>query len=111
MWFWLALASAVLGAVDVILTKKILHKVSPAVQAWAIFTLSIPPLFIISLKDGVPTLNHIFYLGVFSSSLAFVFAKTIANSTLKQNLISKIMPLAAFSGIFTYIFGLIFLKP
>lgn len=110
MWFWLALASAVLGAVDVILSKRILHKVSSSVLAWATFTLSIPPLFIISLKDGIPSLNLIFYFGVFGSSLAFVFAKTIGNRSLKQNLISKIMPLAAFSGVFTYVFGLILLS-
>jgi uncharacterized membrane protein len=41
--------------------------------------------------------------------LVFVFSKTITNETLKQNLISKILPLTAFSGIFTYIFGLILL--
>ena len=110
MWFWLALASAVLGAVDVILSKRILHKVSPSVLSWATFTLPIPLLFILSLKDGIPTLNLIFYVGVFGSSLAFVFAKTIFNNALKQNLISKIMPLAAFSGVFTYIFGLILLS-
>src|SRR3989338_5841292 len=110
MWFWLALASAVLGALDVILSKRILHKVSSSVLAWSTFTLSIPPLFILSLKDGIPTFNLIFYVGVFGSSLAFVFAKTIGNLSLKQNLVSKIMPLSAFSGIFTYIFGLIILS-
>lgn len=110
MWFWLALASSILGAIEVILSKRILHKVSSSVLAWSTFTLSIPPLFVLALKDGIPTLNLIFYIGVFGSSLAFVFAKTIGNRSLKQNLISKIMPLAAFSGVFTYIFGLILLS-
>jgi len=110
MWFWLALASAVLGAVEVIFSKKALNKVSAPLLTWSVFTLSIPPLFILSLKDGIPSLNQIFYVGVFGSSLAFVFAKTIGNHTLKQNLISKVIPLAAFSGIFTYVFGLILLS-
>src|SRR3989344_3716519 len=100
MWFWLALLSAILGAIEVILSKRILHKVSSSVLAWTTFTLSIPFLFVLSLKDGIPSLNLIFYIGVFGSSLAFVFAKTIGNRSLKQNLISKIMPLAAFSGFF-----------
>ena len=110
MWFWLAFGSAVLGAVDIILNKKSLNKVSPAVLTWSLFTLSIPPIAYLALKDGIPFLNQIFFLGVTISSLTFVFAKTITNSTLKQNLVSKVFPLTAFSGIFTYIFGLIFLS-
>lgn len=110
MWFWLALASAFFGALDIIINKKALHKVSPALLAWSAFALSIPPLIYFSFKEGIPNLNLVFLIGVFGSSLAFVFAKTIFNSALKKNLISKILPLTAFSGIFTYVFGLIFLS-
>lgn len=110
MWFWLAFASAFFGAADVILNKKVLHKVSPALSAWSLFALSIPPLIFLSLREGMPALNLIFFLSVFASSLVFVFARTIFNDALKQNLISKILPLTAFSGIFTYIFGLMFLS-
>lgn len=35
MWFWLAVGSSILGAVDIILSKKILHKVSTAVLSWS----------------------------------------------------------------------------
>lgn len=110
MWFWLAFGSAVLGAVDVILNKQCLNKVSAAVLTWALFTLSIPPLAYLALKDGMPSLNQIFFLGVVGSSLTFVFSKTITNATLKQNLLSKVFPLTAFSGLFTYVFGLILLS-
>lgn len=110
MWFWLAFISSVLGAVDVILNKKSLDKVSAPVLSWSLFTLSIPPLFYFVLKDGIPEINQIFLAGTIGSSLAFVFARTIINHNLKQNLISKIFPLTAFSGIFTYVFGLILLS-
>jgi drug/metabolite transporter (DMT)-like permease len=110
MWFWLALGSAVIGAIDVILGKKALHKVSPAVLTWSVFALSIPILIILSLWQGIPSLNFLFWMAVLSSSLVFIFAKVIFNSALKQNLISKILPLTAFTGFFTYILGLIFLS-
>jgi uncharacterized membrane protein len=110
MWFWLAFTSAVLGAVDIILNKQALKKVSAAVLTWALFTLSIPPLFYVVLKDGIPGVNAIFLVAVFGSSLTFVFSKTITNHTIQQNLLSKVFPLTAFSGIFTYFFGLILLS-
>ncbi len=109
MWFWLTVASAILGAVELILSKKALHKVSAAVLTWSLFTLSIPPLVYFAIREGIPTLNSLFFIGVFGSSLAFIFSKIIFNNALKQNLISKILPLTAFSGIFTYFFGLILL--
>lgn len=110
MWFYLALASAILGAVDVILNKQCLHKVSAAILTWSLFALTIPILTLLSLKEGVPNLNPTFFIGAIGSSLTYVFAKTITNETLKQNLISKVFPLTAFSGIFTYIFGLTILS-
>jgi drug/metabolite transporter (DMT)-like permease len=110
MWFWLALGSAVIGAIDVIISKKALHKVSAAVLAFCLFALTIPILIYISWREGIPALNSLFFIGAFGSSITFVIAKTITNQVLKQNLISKILPLTAFAGFFTYIFGLLFLS-
>lgn len=110
MWFWLALASAVLGAVDIILSKKALQKVSAAVLSWSLFVMPIPLLIYLTFLEGIPTLNLFFFIGVFGSSLVFVLGKTIGSGILKKNLISKILPLTSFGGVFTYIFGLIFLS-
>lgn len=110
MWFWLAIASSVFGAFDVILAKKVLPKVSSAVLTWSIFTFSIPILFYLVLKEGAPDINVVFFLATASSSVIYIFSKTINNTVLRQNLISKILPLASFNGIFTYIFGLLLLS-
>jgi uncharacterized membrane protein len=110
MWFWLVFFSSILGAVDVILSKKVLHRVSAAVLAFCLFALTIPILIYTSWLEGIPALNSFFFIGAIGSSLVFVFSKTITNQTLKQNLISKILPLTAFTGFFTYIFGLLFLS-
>lgn len=109
MWFWLAVGSAVLGAIDVILNKKLLNSVSPSLLSWALFALTIPILIVFTFFEGIPSINSMFFAGVIGSSIAFVFARTLLNSTLKQGLISQIMPLTAFSGMFSYIFGLILL--
>lgn len=110
MWFWLAVGSSVFGAIDVIISKKVLHKVSAVVLAWSLFAFSIPILICLSIREGVPSLSSFFFIGTFGSSLVFVFSKAISNNALKQNLISKILPLTAFSSFFTYIFGLLFLS-
>ncbi len=110
MWFWFAFGSAVLGAFDVILNKKLLHNVSAALLTWSLFALTLPIVAAIVLLEGIPSINQLFLIGVFGSALSFVFAKTIINETLKQNLISKVFPLTAFGGFFTYIFGLLILS-
>jgi uncharacterized membrane protein len=110
MWFLLAFISAILGAVDVILNKKCLHKVSAAVLTWSLFTLSLPPIAYVALRGGLPTVNQLFYFGVIGSSLTFVFSKTITNHTLKNNQVSQIFPLTAFNGLFLYVLGLVFLS-
>lgn len=110
MWFWLSFGAAIIGAVDVIISKKALCKVSATVLAFCLFALTIPILIYTSWLEGIPVLNSFFFIGVFGSSLIFVFSKTITNQVLKQNLISKILPLTAFTGFFTYIFGLLFLS-
>jgi uncharacterized membrane protein len=110
MWFWLAFASAILGSIDVIINKLLLHKVSAGVLTWSLFTLSFPPLIYFAFKDGIPSVNQFFFIGVTGSAVTFVFSKTITNQTLKSNLISKVFPLTAFSGLFTYLLGLLFLS-
>lgn len=110
MWFWLAFASAFFGALEIILSKQSLKKVSAAVLTWALLALTIPILFIISLYEGFPTFNITFLIAAIGSTLTYVFGRTIVNETLKHNLISKIFPLTAFSGVFTYLFGLVILS-
>jgi uncharacterized membrane protein len=109
MWFWLSLISTFLGAIDVILSKKILGKISPTVLTWFLFVSTVPILIILAYFEGIPVLSPYFFVATIASSLIFIFSKMITNNALKKNLISKIMPLASFSGFFTYIFGLTFL--
>src|SRR3989338_8416383 len=110
MWFTFALISAFLGAIDIILNKKCLEKVSPALLSLALYSLTLPILILLVLNSGLPTINQFFYYGVLGSAVTFTIAKIITYDSFKQNQLSKIFPLTAFSGIFTYIFGLLLLS-
>lgn len=110
MWFWLALVSAILAAGTIILNKHVLKNVSPGVLTWATFTLAAPLLFIPIFLNGIPPVNINFFYAVAGSSITYVIAKTIVNEVLKNNLVSKIVPLASLTNIFTYILGVIFLS-
>lgn len=109
MWFTLALISSVLGAIDVVLNKLCLNKVSAVVLTWSLFTLSLPFIAFFALKSALPAVNLLFYLGVLGSAISFVLSKTITNQILKNHLVSQIFPLTAFNGLFLYLLGLVFL--
>lgn len=109
LWFWLSLASALFGAVDIALNKKALHKVSPATLNWSLYVLSLPVLLILALREDIPTINSMFWISVFGSAITFALGKNIIYDALKNGLISKIIPLTSFTSIFTYILALMFL--
>lgn len=109
MWFWLSLLSALFGAIDIFLNKKSLQKVSPTTLNWSLYVLSLPVLFIFTLKEGLPSINFTFWISVLGSAITFALGKNIFYGALKDGLISKIIPLTSFTNIFTYILALIFL--
>lgn len=106
MWFWYALFSALTSAISVILNKKALYKINAALVSWALFVISIPILVYPALKNGFPKLNLVFWLAALSSALIFAYAKTLALKSLKNSLISEVVPLAFFNVIYQYIIGI-----
>ena len=108
MWFWYALSSALLSAFSVILNKRALKNINASLVSWALFAFSIPFLIYPSFKDGIPKVNISFWIAVTASVVSFAYAKTVALKSLKGSLTSEIVPLAFFSVLFQFIFGLIF---
>ncbi len=108
MWFWFAIISALTSAISVLLNKKALYKVNASLVSWTLFAFSLPFLIYPSFKDGMPKLNIYFWLSVLGSVAIFTFAKTLSLRSLGRSLMSEIVPLAFFSVIFQYIFGLTF---
>ncbi len=110
MWFWLSLSAAVLSACENILNKRVLGKVDAAVFTWSLFSLSLPFLGYLAFKDGLTSINHLFFLGVTSAAIAFAVSKTITNHVIRQGILSKLMPLMSITVLFSYLIGLIFLS-
>lgn len=108
MWFWYALISGLASAVSVILNKKALKNINSSLVSWSLFAFSIPFLIYPAFKDGVPKLNSYFWLATSASVISFAYAKTLALKSLKGSLMSEVVPLAFFSVLFQYVFGIIF---
>lgn len=109
MWFWYALASALIGTVAALLSKKTLEKVSAPLLTWSLFSLSLPFLVVLLIKDGWPQTTPLFYVGTLGSALLFGIGKTMTNVQLKKNALSKLYPLTAFASVFQFVLGIIFL--
>lgn len=110
MWFWYGLAAAFVGAVEVVISKRVLNKVGSALFTWSLFTLSLPLLALLSFKEGVGTVNYFFWIGTLVSSALFVFSKTMSNDSIKHGILSKLFPLSGLGALFTYLFGLVLLS-
>lgn len=109
MWFWFAALAAAFSGLSVILNKKALHNASAALVSWSLFALPLPYLVILILRQKIPQLNIMFFVGVITSSVIFAVTKTISLHSIKNNFLSKIYPLTAFGSLFSYIFALVFL--
>lgn len=107
MWFWQALASAIFFSLSVLISKNLLPKVGAVIVTWALFALSLPIVFILAFKAGVPMVEPLFFLGVVGSGLVFVFAKLIEMRSLKERSFHLVYPLTIFSTVFTYIMGVL----
>ena len=110
MWFWYALSSAVVGAVVMILSKIALKKVSASLLSWSLFALPLPFLALLSLSSRPQCIRPAFFTGTFLSAVVFVFSKTLSNHSIKNNQLSKIMPLNNLGALFTYFFGLLLIS-
>ncbi len=109
MWFYIALATSLISAVSVIFSKKILKGVSPSTLTWCTLFLSTPIIAIFAVKEGVPSLNVLFIVGVAGSVLFYIVASIARFRTMKIADLSAIYPLVALGPIFTLLVA--FLPP
>src|SRR3989339_2261968 len=109
MWFYLALATSLISAVSVILSKKILKGVSPSVLTWCTLVLATPIIAVFAIKEGIPNLNTLFIAGVVGSVIFYTASKIIQFRAMKIADLSAIYPLVSLGPIFTLIVA--FLPP
>lgn len=110
MWFYFALATALLRSLSTIYNKQVLKNTFPEVLTFALSTLTLPFLLVIVLSQGMPTLTSFFFAGIFGSATFYVFSKNLTLSSIKHGDLSNLAPLESIGIFFTYIFGLFLLS-
>jgi len=109
MWFYVGILAALTSGVIVILSKRTLSKVWPAVLYWVTLGISTPFIAFFAFKNGVPNLSTYFFAGVVGSVIFYTFSRILQYRVIRDAPISHIYPLIALSPIFTLI--LAFLPP
>lgn len=103
MWFYTALATTVLSAFSIILIKKLLIGVSASVLMWATLLIALPLTFVFALKDGIPEVNHVFFLGILGSVILYTIAKILNFKAIRGTNLSSVYPLISLGPIITLV--------
>jgi drug/metabolite transporter (DMT)-like permease len=111
MWFWWALASAVVSGISVTFNKRVLNRgVHSSVVSLSLFVtltlISIPLL----LLNSTGATDSTFFVAAFVSAFVFSIAKTIALKIYKENNLSDIYPLASIAPVTLYLLSILFLQ-
>lgn len=101
MWFYKSLLFSIVSAIIVIVSKKILNKVSATFLTWATLLLATPIIFMFTIKDGLPSLNSLFFIGIIGSVAFYTVAKVIGFKAIRMADLSSIYPLTSLGPIFT----------
>ncbi len=109
MWFYIAIITAVIFAISVILNKRILKGVSPLVLTWCTLVLATPIIVVIAIKEGIPSLNLLFITGIVGSVLFYTVSQIVQFKAMKIADLSAIYPLISLGSIFTLLVA--FLPP
>jgi len=109
MWFYIALATSLISAISIILNKRILKGVSPSVLIWCTLLLATPIVAIFAIKEGIPNLGILFFVGVIGSVIFYTISKVIQFRAMKIADLSAIYPLVSLGPIFTLLVA--FLPP
>jgi len=109
MWFYIALATSLISAVTVIFDKKALKGVSPSVLTWCTLLLATPIIAFFATREGAPSINTLFIVGVAGSVLFYTISSIARFRTMKDADLSAIYPLIALGPILTLLIA--FLPP
>lgn len=110
MWFYAALSMALISGIFTILSKHALKKIDPIVFYWAAILFSTPFILPLVIKEGIPELNHKFFIGVIASVIFYTVSKIIFNKIIQKNNLSEVYPIISLSPIFALIFSIFILS-
>lgn len=101
MWFYIALSVAFFSGILVVLNKRILSKVDPVILFWSMLVISTTLMAFFALKDGIPNLSLIFFVGAFCSTIFYTLSRIMQFRAIKDAPISHIYPIVILSPIIT----------
>lgn len=101
MWFYVALSASLVSAIATIYNKKILDGISSSVLFWCTLVLSTPFIAFFAIKEGIPSFNLLFVLGIIGSVLFYTTHKLTQFRAMKLSDLSEIYPLVSLGPIFT----------
>jgi uncharacterized membrane protein len=110
MWFYAAVSTAFISGIATILSKHTLKKIDPIIFYWIVLVVSTPFILILVWKDGIPSIDQLFTVGILGSVIFYTISKIIFFQTIKNAELSNIYPLVSIGPIFTLIFSMIILS-
>jgi drug/metabolite transporter (DMT)-like permease len=105
MWFYLLLLSPIISALAVVLTKKLIHHLRAGVLTWATYVFSNLIVGLVLLKEGIPSINWFFIIGILGSDLFFTIYKVFSFKAIRNANLSLVYPLSSLGPIFSLIFA------
>lgn len=109
MWFYVALLTSVVSAFIVIVDKRLLKGVSATVLTWATLVLATPFIFLFAIREGTPSLNFLFLIGISGSVFFYTLSKVVGFRAMKMADLSAVYPLTSLGPILTLLVA--FLPP
>jgi drug/metabolite transporter (DMT)-like permease len=101
MWFYIALFAALVSGILVVLNKRILSRVDPIILFWTMIVVSTILMAFFALKNGIPNLGWLFFVGVVCSTIFYTLSRVLQFKAIKDAPISHIYPIIVLSPIFT----------
>ena len=103
MWFFFALAAAVIAAISIIISKELLKGVTASVLTWGQIVLSTPIIAIFVLKEGLPQMGVAFFGAAFASVIFYTLSKIISLKAIRMSDLSLVYPLLSLGPVFTFL--------
>jgi len=107
MWILLVLLSVLFSAFSVIITKKILVKISPLLLFWIVPILASPVYILAVFKNGFPEGDNVFWISIIGSVIFYSASYILSCNALKLSQASEVYPLTSFRVLFTILIAMI----
>ena len=110
MWFFYALAFAVISSFSIIIAKKVMKDVDQYAYLLLVSIFTFPFLFLSSLAFyGIPRLDPGFWMPTITGTAISVLASLLVYKAIRESEISLVNPISSFNPVFTTIVSFIFL--